>query len=139
MDKDYLDINTHNDTVVPYSFKINPETYKRNIKLLSDYNKNAKDGQKLDLKSGEATRAVAQFEYFGLDGKHESGFYTWDANPDIAKLNFVPSHADTQSLRNIVDPEERSAKTKLLKQKTWKFRTMLFLLLNTGQRKLTKF
>lgn len=117
LDKDYLDINTHNDTVVPYSFKINPETYKRNIKLLSDYNKNAKDGQKLDLKSGEATRAVAQFEYFGLDGKHESGFYTWDANPDIAKLNFVPSHADTQSLRNIVDPEERSAKTKLLKQK----------------------
>lgn len=114
-DKNYLDINNHNDTVVPYSFQINPETYKKNVKLLSEYNK--KSANKLDLKSGEATRAVAQFEYFGLDGKHESGFYTWDANPDIAKLSFVPSHAETQSLRNIVDPTERKEKAALLKQK----------------------
>jgi len=114
-DKNYLDINNHNDTVVPYSFPINPETYKKNVKLLSDYNK--KSANKLDLKSGEATRAVAQFEYFGLDGKHESGFYTWDANPDIAKLSFVPSHAETQSLRNIVDPTERKEKAAILKQK----------------------
>ena len=116
-DDNYLDINNHNDTVVPYSFQINPETYKKNIKLLSDYNKHAKPEQRLNLKSGEATRAVAQFEYFGLDGKHENGFYTWDANPDIAKLNFVPSHAETQSLKNIVDPIKRAEKTALLKQK----------------------
>ena len=116
-DKNYLDINNHNDTVVPYSFPINPETYKKNIKLLSDYNKSVSPDKRLNLKSGEATRAVAQFEYFGLDGKHESGFYTWDANPDIAKLNFVPSHADTQSLRNIVDPIIREEKAQLLKQK----------------------
>lgn len=116
-DDNYLDINNHNDTVVPYSFPINPETYKKNIKLLSDYNKSVSADKRLDLKSGEATRAVAQFEYFGLDGKHESGFYTWDANPDIAKLNFVPSHADTQALRNIVDPRIRDEKIRLLKQK----------------------
>ncbi len=116
-DENYLDINNHNDTVVPYSFPINPETYKKNVKLLSDYNKKSSPAKQLNLKSGEATRAVAQFEYFGLDGKHESGFYTWDANPDIAKLNFVPTHADTQVLRNIVDPRIREEKAQLLKHK----------------------
>ena len=136
-DKNYLDINNHNDTVVPYSFQINPETYKKNVKLLSEYNK--KSANKLDLKSGEATRAVAQFEYFGLDGKHESGFYTWDANPDIAKLSFVPSHAETQSLRNIVDPTERKEKAALLKQRTWKFKTMQYLPHNIGLKKQIKF
>lgn len=116
-DENYLDINNHNDTVVPYSFRINPETYKKNVILLNNYNKHAKPENRLSLKSGEATRAVSQFEYFGLDGKHESGFYTWDANPDIAKLSFVPSHAETQTLRNIVDPIEREKKAALLKQK----------------------
>lgn len=103
-----LDINTHNDSVIPYSFKINPDTYMKNVKLLSDFNKNTKnESQKVDMYSGEGTRAVAQFEFFGLDGKHESGFETWDANPDIAKLNYVPSHNETQRLKNITDPQRR--------------------------------
>ena len=38
-----LDINTHNDSVIPYSFRINPDTYMKNVKLLSDFNKNTKD------------------------------------------------------------------------------------------------
>ena len=63
--------------------------------MLSAYNKKADKAHKINLKSGEGTRAVAQFEYFGLDGKHESGFETWDANPDIAKLNYIPSHYET--------------------------------------------
>ena len=67
-DKNYLDINNHNDTVVPYSFQINPETYKKNVKLLSEYNK--KSANKLDLKSGEATRAVAQFLYLGCKPRY---------------------------------------------------------------------
>lgn len=116
-DKNYLDINNHNDTVVPYSFQINPKTYLENVKHLNDYNKSAPADKKVKLNSGEGTRAVAKFEYFGLDGKHESGFYTWDANPDIAKLIFVPSHADTQDLINITDPDLRAKKIKLLQQK----------------------
>ena len=33
-----LDINTHNDTVIPYSFEISPEDYDRNIRKLIEYN-----------------------------------------------------------------------------------------------------
>ena len=45
---------------IPLLGGINPETYKKNIKLLSDYNKSVSADKRLDLKSGEATRAVAQ-------------------------------------------------------------------------------
>ena len=112
--KNNLDINTHNDSVVPYSFRIDSETYKQNAILLSTYNKNNK---KVDLYSGEGTRAVTQFEYFGFDGKHESGFETWDANPDIAKLNYVPSNNETQKLKNISDIVKRNELKKQLLQK----------------------
>lgn len=115
--KNNLEINNHNDTVIPYSFKINNETYKQNVEHLIKYNKSAPKEKQLKLYSGEGTRAVSQFEYFGLDGKHESGFETWDANPDIAKLSFVQSHSETQSLKNIKDPEKRAEMQKLLKQK----------------------
>lgn len=101
-----LDINGHNDTVVPYSFRIDPETYKHNADLLNRHNKNS--SKKINLYSGEGTRAVSKFEFFSLGGKSESGFETWDANPDIAKLNFVPSHYETQILKNIKDPEKRA-------------------------------
>lgn len=116
-DKNYLDINNHNDTVAPYSFRINPETYKKNVENLNEYNKSIPEYKRIKLKSGIGTKSVTQFEYFGFDGKHESGFYTWDANPDIAKLNYVFSHTDTQTLKNIPDPRERAAQTALLKRK----------------------
>ena len=116
-DKNYLDFNNHNDTVAPYSFRINPETYKKNVETLNEYNKSVPEAKRIKLKSGEGTKSVTQFEYFGFDGKHESGFYTWDANPDIAKLSYVFSHTDTQALKNIEDPREKAAKTSLLKRK----------------------
>ena len=107
-----LNTNTHNDTVIPYSFRINPETYKANVLKLNEYNKSVAGQQDkiIPLKSGKGTRAVAEFEYFGLDGKHESGFETWDANPDIAKLNYIYSSTDTTELKNITDPIEREDK-----------------------------
>lgn len=141
-----LHINNHNDTVVPYSFRINPETYKKNVMSLSDYNKSVPAEKRLLLKSGEGTRAVSQFEYFGLDGKHESGFETWDANPDIAKLSFVQSHSETQSLKNIQDPVKRQEMKNLLRQKNievqdyaissakfWTKKTNQILVLNAAQ------
>lgn len=116
-DKNYLDINNHNDTVIPYSFRINPETYKKNIERLNEYNKSVGEKERIKLESWVGTRFVAQFEYFGLDGKHESGFYTWDANPDIAKLSYVPSHANTQTLKNIINPDKRAEVQALMKRK----------------------
>ena len=37
--KNNLEINNHNDTVIPYSFRINNETYKNNVEHLIKYNK----------------------------------------------------------------------------------------------------
>lgn len=139
-----LDINNHNDTVVPYSFQIDSETYKTNIERLNEYNKSAKN--KINLKSGIGTRTVTTFKFFGLDGKHENGFETWDANTDIPKLNFVLSHSDTQTLKNIANKDAREEKLQYLKQGTmqtqdyavssakyWTNKTKQILTLNAAQ------
>lgn len=119
LNENHLDINNHNDTVVPYSFRINPEIYKQNIELINEYNKNAKKENMpvVDLKSEQGTRMVSHFEYFGLDGKHEGGFETWDANVDIARLAYISSHAETTMLKNIPNPEKREELKKLLERK----------------------
>lgn len=140
-----LDINNHNDTVVPYSFRIDSDMYRKNAILLSKYNKTHQDS-KINLYSGEGTRAVSQFEFFGLDGKHESGFETWDANPDIAKLNYIPSNNETQNSKNILDVREKAEYKKLLTQKNmevqdyavssakyWTKKTNDILLINIAQ------
>lgn len=113
----HLEINNHNDTVVPYSFRVDSDAYKRNVEILNEYNKSLPDHKRINYKSGEATRMLSQFEYFGLGGKQESGFETWDANPDIAKLNYVFSHSDTKALKNIADPKKRADAMKLMKRK----------------------
>lgn len=141
-----VEINNHNDTVVPYSFRINNETYRNNVELLNNYNKNTPEGKRIKLYSGEGTRAVSQFEFFGLDGKHEGGFETWDANPDIAKLSFVQSHSETQSIKNTETPAQTAAMKKLLIQKNmevqdyaissakfWTKKTHQILILNVAQ------
>jgi len=93
------DLHTHNDSVFPYASEINPETYNSNIKRLNEYNSSSNNNT-IRLESPLAARVLSQFEYFGTDGKFESGFDTWDANPDIAKLNFMVSNADTKALMN---------------------------------------
>lgn len=112
-----LEINNHNDTVVPYSFRINPETYLKNIKDLNNYNKKVALDDRIDFKSFQGTKFLTTFEYFGLDGKHENGFETWDANTDIPKLSYVSSHAESQIIKNTQTPELREAKKKLLQRK----------------------
>lgn len=110
-----LDINNHNDSVVPYSFQIDSDTYRKNAILLSKYNK-SNPNNVIPLKSGEGTRAVSKFEYFEFDGKHESGFETWDANPDIAKLNYIPSNNETQYSKNILDVQDKIEYKKMMKR-----------------------
>lgn len=107
------EINTHNDTVINYSFEINPETYNDNVKLLSEYNKNNKDIIKMYDING--TRFLSKFENFILEEKFESGFETWDANPDIAKLNYVYSHANTEEFKNLT-PKQIEEKKELLRR-----------------------
>ena len=110
------DINNHNDTVIPYSFEINPETYNKNVKNLNEYNKNA--DKKIMLNQPLAAKFLTQSESYVLEDKYENGFETWDANTDIAKLNFVFSHADTKRLENL-PRHEREYQTQLIKTKNF--------------------
>lgn len=102
-----FDIVTHNDTVIPYAFEIDPDIYLDNIKKFNDYNKHKPIGQYVPYSSFEATRILTKFPKFQLEKKFESGFTTWDANVDIAKLRYVYSHADTIYENNLpVDKRE---------------------------------
>lgn len=100
-------IHTHNDSVYPYSFEIDPKIYNENIERLNEYNSTRKDGKKISLSSPLAARIVSKFPTFDVEAKYESGFETWDANPDIAKLSFVYSHADTKDLKNLPKEERK--------------------------------
>lgn len=114
-----LDINNHDNTVMPYSFRIDPEAYKENVEILNSINKEKSDSEKINLYSGKGTRLVSQFKYFGLDNKMESGFKTWDSNTDIAKLNFVYSHCETEEFKNIQKPKLKEANIKKIKEKNY--------------------
>ena len=81
------DINTHNDTIIPFAFEIDPETYHKNMLNLSDYNKSHRNKIKIDDING--TRFLSKFENFELEDKIESNIETWDANTDILKLNYA--------------------------------------------------
>lgn len=93
------EINTHDDTVINYHFEINPETYNSNIKRINEYNKT--HDTKIKLDSFEGTKVAGKFETYELESKIEGNFDTWDANTDIAKLNYVYSHTDTESGKNL--------------------------------------
>ena len=108
------DLHSHNDSIYPYAFEINPETYNKNIRNLSSYN-NANAQFPIYMDSPKAARFLSKFETFVVDGKFESGFETWDANPDIAKLNFVYSNADALALKNLSVNERKAEMAKILR------------------------
>ncbi len=99
--KNGLDINNYNDTIVPYKFEVNPETYNNNVIRLNQYNKLVEKEERIKMDSYQGARFLTKFENFDIENRFENGFDTWDANPDIAKLDYVYSHADTESLKNI--------------------------------------
>lgn len=107
------DINTHNDTIIPFAFEIDPETYHKNMLNLSDYNKSHRNKIKIDDING--TRFLSKFENFELEDKIESNIETWDANTDILKLNYVDSHAVTEQMKNL-PVKERKAREEILKR-----------------------
>ena len=109
-----FDLHTHNDSIFPYSFEIDPEIYNKNVKRLNEYN-DANPDSTIDLKGYRGARLLSKNENFVVDGKFEGGFDTWDANPDIAKLNFVFSNADTKALKNLSQSEKREEMAKILR------------------------
>lgn len=92
------EINSHDDTVINYHFEINPETFHNNIQVLNEYNSTHSDKALMNKISG--MRILDKFENFELEEKMDGGFYAWDANSDIAKLNFSTTHTDTIDLQN---------------------------------------
>lgn len=109
-------LHTHDDSIFPYAFEINPETYNANIKLLNEYNSRNENNSPIKLDDYKAARILSKFKNFEADGKFESGFETWDANPDIAKLNFVYSNADNKTLKNIKNAtDKKSAMLEILR------------------------
>jgi len=108
------DLHSHNDSIFPYAFEIDPETYNKNIKNLNEYN-NYNTDNVIDITSSKAARILSKFKNFVIDGKFESGFETWDANPDIAKLSFVYSNADALALKNLSESERKEEMAKILR------------------------
>ncbi len=103
-----LEINTHNDTIIPYPFMaFDPKIYERNIDKLTEYNRNCDEKDRIRMDSYLGTKILTQMGNFYLDGKFEGGYKTWEANPDIAKLNFISSNAETQESFNIDTDEAR--------------------------------
>ena len=99
------DLHTHDDSVFPYYFEVDLQTIEDNIKRFNQHNSYLPEDEKLKFDGYEAARIMSKNENFVVDGKFESGFETWDANPDIAKLNFVFSNNDLKSLKNLPNQE----------------------------------
>ncbi|MCI1273634.1 MAG: hypothetical protein LKG27_04270 [Clostridiaceae bacterium] len=98
-----LEVNNSNDTVVPNSFMVVDENVvKRHIDEINKLNKELPADKKIKLDSYNALRLIAQFENYSLEDRNiESGFYTWDANPDILKLRYMSSTADDWKMLNV--------------------------------------
>lgn len=112
------EIVTHDDTVIPYSFEVDPDDLKVNFERLDEYNANIKKRGKepLDLNSYQAIRMISKFPYFTLDEKIEGGFDTWDANVDIAKINYTYSRENVKDLHNIMNSDKRIEYNELLQK-----------------------
>lgn len=112
--QDVYDLHSHNDSIFPYALEIKPEVYNKNIKNLNYYNSHHRDNP-IDLYSPKAARILSKSDYYVVDGKFESGFDTWDANVDIAKLNFMYSNTDAKTLKNLPLDERAREMEKIIR------------------------
>lgn len=101
-----LDMNTHDDTTMPYSFEIDPYEYNKNIKNLNEVNSVRSGSEKIDLHSPQGSMFVGSLSGISIEPKHEGGFVCWDANTDMVKLNYYTSNYDNELLAS----EKNSAK-----------------------------
>lgn len=81
--KDSYEITTHQDSVVPYAFEIDPNDSK--LRIFKD--KNAVLVSEIEKRMG-GLRAFVRFDNFSLAPKSKvAGVTCWDGNTDIIKMN----------------------------------------------------
>lgn len=102
-----LAMNTHDDTIIPYSFEINPYEYKKNVENLNSVNSNRKN-KKIDLNSPEGTMFVGYLSGIQIQPKTEGGFVCWNAHTDMVKLNYFTSDYDIELLAGEKSSKKRT-------------------------------
>ena len=107
-----LDKVTHDDTLINYVYEINPKDYQKRIDAINNLNK--KQGKDIKLDSAEGTLIASQFPFFKHGKKTEGGFVAWDANTDMAKLNYHISGYDEKILQAIPDLAQREHEREMI-------------------------
>lgn len=118
-----LKINSHNDTIVLYTVPERDETereFANNIKVINFLNKHC--GKNIKLDSAEGAIIAAQYSNTKLQTKTETGYVTWDANPDMAKYNYCISGYDEKLLQSIPDENIRNEERKKIIKGTYEIR-----------------
>ncbi len=117
-----LDINSHDDTIISYVFEVNPKEYTKRLEVLRDTNKESENP--IVQNSPEGTLLIGQFSNFKFIKKTDGGFVTWDANTDMAKMNYHMSGYDEKILRAIVDPSQADYESMLTERGTYEVQDM---------------
>jgi len=107
----FFDINCHDDTIINYVCEVKADEYKDRLNSFIEFNKNSENP--LILNSPEGTVFIGQFSNFKIDRKTEGGFSTWDANSDLAKMNYQNSGYDEKINMSILNPGQREHAKKM--------------------------
>lgn len=110
----FLECNSHNDTLANYVFQVDPNEYKHQLEELREFNKN--NEHPIKQNTPEGTALVAQFSNFKIDIKTEGGFVAWDANTDMAKKNCGISGYDEKLDMAITDRTQREHEKEMRKR-----------------------
>lgn len=110
----FLECNSHNDTLANYVFQVDPNEYKHQLEELREFNKN--NEHPIKQNTPEGTALVAQFSNFKIDIKTEGGFVAWDANTDMAKKNCGISGYDEKLDMAITDRTQRELEKEMRKR-----------------------
>lgn len=106
-----LDKIDYRDTLMAYTFQIDPKEYSNRIKIVNELN--SKFGKNIDIKSAMGTVVACDFSNFRFT-KNSDGMGTWDANNDMVKMNYQVSGSDEKQLQSIKDPVERDYERKMI-------------------------
>ncbi len=90
----FSSISYHDDTLINYTFEINPDEYIDQLKLFAENNKATETP--IVENSPRGTIEILQFSNFKITRKADGGFVTWDANMDMVKKNYGISGYDSQ-------------------------------------------
>lgn len=123
-DGNKLAINTHDDTVQPYSFEVNNEEIRKNIINLNEVNKKRYENDRIKIDSPKGAMFVGSLSGISISPKVEGGFVCWNAYTDLAKYNYFSSNYDNELLSDIKDPAERALEMKKLQRANYQLRDM---------------